>query len=214
MMHKSQALFLGIVALALTPAASAQRWEFSGGGGASFYTSRTMSGPGGTADASFKPGYTFHGSVAQVGNRFGGAVRYGMSMNDMEIKSNRGLSSMGGRSQSIEYDFQYYFKNSEASVRPYLIGGGGVRFYTGTGSGVPIQPTMAVGVLTNTTQMTPVFSGGAGVRVQMSRRVFLRAEMRTSFTTSPDDVMTPTFGASVGSWLVNFVPSVAIGYEW
>ena len=73
---------------------------------------------------------------------------------------------------------------------------------------------MAVGVLTNTTQMTPVFTGGAGVRVQMSRRVFLRAEMRTSFAPAPEDIMTPTYGATMGGWFMNFLPTVSIGYEW
>lgn len=213
-MNNRFALLLGFAMLAGAPAAFGQRWEFSAGGGGSFYTSRTITGSAGSADAAFKPGFAAYASVAQVGNRFGGAIRYTMLMNDMELKSNRGVSSMGGRSQSIEYDFQYYFKNSEAPVRPYLIGGGGVRFFNGTGTESAVQPTMAVGVLTNTTQMKPVFTGGAGVRVQMSRRVFLRAELRTSFIQAPEDVITPTYGATLGGWFMNFMPTVGISYEW
>lgn len=214
MMKSRFALYLGLAAVTLMPAAFGQRWEFGAGGAGSFYNTRTVSGPGGSADAGFKTGYGFHANLTQVGNRFGGALRYSMMFNDMQLKSSRATTTMSGRSQSIEYDFQYYFKNSEASVRPYLIGGGGVRFFTGSGTDTAVQPLMNVAVLTNTTQMKPVFTGGAGVRVQLSRHVFLRAEMRTSFTQVPQDVITPTYGSTLGGWFLNFLPSVGIGYEW
>ena len=84
MSKKSFSLLFGIVALGATTSAYGQRWEFSGGGGASFYTSRTITGPNGSADASFKPGYGFNAAIMQVGNRFGGGIRYAMNFNDIE----------------------------------------------------------------------------------------------------------------------------------
>lgn len=208
------ALLTVLLLAASAPAALAQRWEVGAGGAGSFYTTRTATGPYGSADATFKPGGGFYASVAQVGNRFGGELRYTYLMNDMELKSSNGTTKLGGRSNSFEYNFHYYTKDIESTVRPYIIAGGGVRFFTGTGPDQAIQPTMNVAVLTMTTQLAPVINGGAGVRVNIARHLALRAEFKAAFTPVPTEIMTPTFGASLGGWFVNFLPMVGISYEW
>lgn len=209
----SSMFFVLAPGLFLAPHAAAQRWEFGAGGVGSFYTSQAIQGAAGSADASFKFGGGFYASMGQAGNRYGGEVRYSFLMNDMQLKSNAGSVTMAGRTHTFEYDFHYYTRNSEASVRPYIIGGGGIRLYSGAGQDIPIQPTMATAVLTRTNHIVPVLTAGAGVRIAMTNRVFLRTELRAAFSPGPSDVITPTSGGSLG-WFVNFMPVVGISYEW
>jgi hypothetical protein len=214
MLKGSIALTAGLLLFGALPAAYGQRWEFGAGGAGSFYQSRTVSGPLGSGDAGFKTGGGFYASLGQIGNRYGGELRYTYLFNDMRVKTDRGTTTLGGRSQSVEYNLHYYFRDGESSVRPYLIAGGGVRLFTGINGGPAIQPTMNVAVLTNTTQISPLLTGGAGVRVRLNARLAFRAELRTAFTPSPEDVITPTYGAKLGGWFFNVLPVAGITYEW
>jgi hypothetical protein len=201
-----------LMALACAPAAYAQRWEVGGGGGVSFYTPQTISNPAGSVTASFKPGFALTGFVAQAGNRYGGELRYVYHQSDMKLEGLSKSFTFGGRSQTFSYDFMILAGSRESKVRPYASVGGGMKQYEGTGSDMAVQPLGNVAVLTRTSQWKPVFTGGAGVRIQTSARTVLRAEVKAYLTQNPKEVITPVAASGGDAWIVNFLPVFSIAF--
>ena len=215
-MFRLSLLRLSITAGVLTsliPAAYGQKWEVGAGGGASFYNSKTITGGPTDVAAKFKPGYGFTGYFGQIGNKVGGEVRYTFLSNDMELSNGGNSFTMGGRSQSIQYNFIYYFSDKESKLRPYVSGGGGMKQYTGKGTNSAFQPFMASAVLTNTSEWKPLVSAGGGVRYSMSPKMQLRAEVLAYMTQAPTQVITPVLG-SISGWYFDIVPMVTLSYVW
>lgn len=199
--------------LALGPAAFGQKWEVGAGGGGSFYNAKTISSPLGSVEAKFKPGFAASAWLGQIGRRAGGEIRYTFFKNDMELTGPGGRFAMPGRAQAIHYDALVYFNNGRAKTRGFLIVGGGVKQYSGTGDDVAFQPTGNIAVLTRTNEWKPLLTTGAGVRFALSDRVHLRAEVRGYFTPTPKEVITPVTG-DLSGWVFDIVPTVSLTYVW
>ena len=211
--NRSLILAAGLV-LSMTPAALGQRWEVGAGGGASFYNSKTVTGPDGSVDARLKPGFGFNAYLGQIGNRLGGEIGYTLLLQDFELSSGGKSYALGGRSQSIHYDLSFYFNKKTARIRPYLLAGGGMRQYTATGSPEAMQPFMRTVVLTNTSEWQPLVTTGGGIRFTVNQHVQLRTEVRVFLTQSAGKVITPVNGTSLGGWFYNIVPMVNLSYVW
>ena len=56
-------------------------------------------------------------------------------------------------------------------------------------------------------------SVGGGVKIALTRNVFLRTEIRDYITAFPKEVITPAPGAKYGNILHDLVPMVGIGVE-
>lgn len=201
------------LALVLALPAFAQQFEVGAGGGASIYNSQSITGGAVALDAKFKPGYSFSGYFGQVGARLGGEVRYAYASNQMELSGGGKNFTMGGRTQSVHYDVLVFFGNKEAKTRPYVLAGGGMRQYTGTGDSNALQPFLSTAVLTATSEWKPLITGGGGVRVALSPRTSLRAEVRAYVTQSPTKIVTPVTG-SLSGWIFDIVPTVSFAYVW
>lgn len=206
-------LFAGMLAASMAPAAFGQRFEFGGGGGASFYNKHTITGTATSVDARFKPGYGFTGYLGQLGDRLGGELRYSFASNEMELSSGGTSFAMSGRTQAVHYDLSFYFNNKKAKIRPYVLVGGGVKQYTGTSSNSLIQPFMATAVLTNTSEWKPLITAGAGIRVVLNPKLHLRAEVLTYMTEAPKKVITPVYG-ELNGWYFDIMPTVSLSYVW
>lgn len=207
------AKWMTLAALLAAPGAFAQRWEFGGAGGASFYNKRSIAAPAGSVDAKFNPGFAASAYFGQIGNRLGGEMRYDFHMNQMELSGLGRSVKMDGRTQSFHYDVLVYFNKMGSRVRPYVLGGVGMRLYQGTSSAGVVQPLMSVAVLTNASQWKPLVVGGGGVRFEASKHVHVRAEFRVNMTQTPTEVITPVTGKLDG-WFFNFAPIFGISYVW
>jgi hypothetical protein len=206
-------LLAGLIAGCMAPSALGQRFEFGGGGGASFYNKRTVTGTSTSVEAGFKPGYSFNGYLGQMGSRLGGELRYSFASNEMELTSGGKSIAMTGRSQAIHYDLLFYFNDKKAKVRPYVLAGGGMKQYTGTGAGAIVQPFMATVVLTNTSEWKPLITAGGGIRVVLNPKLHLRAEVLTYMTQVPKNVITPVNG-DIGGWYFDIMPTINLSYVW
>lgn len=204
--------FAGLIA-SFAPAAFGQKWEVGAGGGASIYGGKSISAPAGSVDAKFKPGYGFSAFLGQIGNRVGGEIRYTWLSNEMELSGLGRSFTMGGRSQAIHYDLSVYLNGRNSGVRPYVLVGGGMKQYTGTGTATAIQPLGSIAVLTNTSEWKPLVTAGGGVRIATGNKSHIRAELRMFFTEAPTKVITPVTG-SLSGWYMNFVPMVSLSYVW
>jgi len=200
-----------VLALASTPALVAQSWEVGVGVGAPFYNSQSITNPIGNASASLSTGWV---TSAWLGNnlrgRWGGELRYDYESASLKLSSGSTHASFGANTQAIHYDFLFHFASQEATVRPFVSAGGGVKFFHGTGTETVTQPLMGIGLLTKTTDTTPLLSIGGGIKFNINRRMQLRVEVHDYMTPFPAKVIAPAQGSKTGGWLMDFVPMGAL----
>jgi hypothetical protein len=199
--------------LVLALPAAAQKWEFGGLGGASFYTSSTVSRSTGTASAGFDPGVAAGVFLGQtVTDRIGGEIRYLFGQNDLRLESGGTKISFGGRTHTIHYDVLFYLTDSRSSARPYFAVGGGAKRFEGTGTEAAFQPLSQFAILTRTGQWSGVLDFGAGVKFPVGDNVNLRAEFRDYLSRVPTGVITPVPPSELGGWTHNLVFLFGISY--
>ena len=202
---------IAILILAATPAL-AQKWEIGGGAGASFYTGKDITGRN-NATGTFKPAGSW-GATVVVGNNttdyVGGEFRYMLQRNDLQLQSGSTTAKFAGRSNAFTYDVLIHTASVRARVRPFVAFGGGVKMYQGTGKEVVAQPLANLGFLTKTTETKMVVDFGGGVKVKLSDRILLRADLRDYFGPVPSKVVAPAPGAKLSGWIHNFVAMVGI----
>jgi hypothetical protein len=56
-------------------------------------------------------------------------------------------------------------------------------------------------------------SVGAGVKIALSHKVYLRTEFRDYITAFPKEIIAPPPGTKYGMLLHDFVPMVGLGFE-
>jgi len=142
--------------------------------------------------------------------RWGGELRYDYESASLKLSSGSTHASFGANTQAIHYDFLFHFASQEATVRPFVSAGGGVKFFHGTGTETVTQPLMGIGLLTKTTDTTPLLSIGGGIKFNINRRMQLRVEVHDYMTPFPAKVIAPAQGSKTGGWLMDFVPMGAL----
>src|SRR5229473_1953159 len=175
MKHFSIFLF---AALACAPAAMAQKWEVGVGVGGAFYTSQTFTNAVGSAWLGNNPRA-----------HFGGEIRYDFEHTNLRLSSGGANATFGAVTHAIHYDIVWHFTSDEASIRPFVAAGAGVKMFSGTGTEIPNQPLSGIGLLTKTSQTTPLISIGGGVKFHVGSRVQLRLEVHDYLTPFPTKVI-------------------------
>lgn len=200
--------------LALAPAALGQKWEVGGGAGGGFYTSQSITNPtSGSADAKIAAGPAAGVWLGYSNSsRWGGEIRYTIQTGDFMLTSSGNQATFGAATHTMNYDFQYHFRSSEDSVRPYVAFGAGVKLYQGTGTEVASQPLSKIALLTKANDTRPVASFGLGVKAKLGPNWMLRAEVHDYLSPFPTKVFTPNLGSKVGGWLNDIVPMVGLSY--
>jgi hypothetical protein len=201
---------LGIM---FSSAAFAQKWEFGGGAGGGFYTSKNITSPTGEASAKFATNVT---ASAWLGNNspsfLGGELRYDWQRGAAELKSGGTSASFNAQSHAIHYDVVLHLVTPESPVRPFVSAGGGVKAYQGTGTEVAFQPLSKVGLLTKATDLRPMISVAGGLKMKIRPGVGLRIEVHDFMTPFPEKVITPALNAKTGGWIHDFVVSFGLSF--
>jgi hypothetical protein len=212
MKHFLSLMFLASVVA--VPAAFAQKWEVGFGAGGSFLTSETITNPAGNADATRDPGLALSAWLDNnIGSGlFGGELRYDYEMGDLKLSSGGTSVKFASRSNAIHYDFLYNFASSESAVRPYIAAGGGVKWYSGTGTEQVYQPLSNIAVFSDVRDMRALVSVGAGVKFNIAKSTMLRLEVHDYLTPFPSNLIAPVSGSSVGGWLQDFVVSAGLSF--
>ena len=99
-------------------------------------------------------------------------------------------------------------------MRPFVAGGGGIKFFRGTGKERAYQPLSNLALLTKTQEVKGLISVGGGVKAVVSDHVLLRVEFRDYITPFPKEVITPSPGAKISGWLHDLVPMVGITFRF
>lgn len=190
---------------------SEPRYEVGGGVVGSFYDKKTFTSASGNADAGFDRGL---GASIWVGHhmypKLSGEIRYDLVQNDMTLKGGGARASFGGDSQAVHYDLHLHMTSIGSKVRPFILAGGGVKVFRGTGVERAFQSLSDIAVLTRTTELTGLLTFGVGVKLQLSDRVLLRLDFRDNLTRFPKKVIAPNRGKGGDGWINNFVPTAGI----
>lgn len=198
---------------ALAPAMVAQNWEVGGGAGGGFYTSQDVSLAGSSVSAKIDTNVSASAWLGNNGpNHWGGELRADYQIGDLALNGTGTSASFAAQSYAFHYDVLWHFTPRGSKIRPYVALGAGIKVYQGTGSPVAYQPLSNFALLTKDQDLTPLISGGAGVKVQLAPRVQLRFEVHDYATTFPKQVIAPNTGAKVGGWIMDFVPMVGLSY--
>jgi opacity protein-like surface antigen len=209
--------FTFLTLLALAPAAFAQNWEVGVGGGTNFYTSQTVTNPvAGNAQAKLATGFLVS---AWLGNNtsgmFGGELRYDYEHSDLKLSSDGTNVSFGGaQTNALHYDAVLRFASHEARVSPYVVGGVGIKNYSGTGKEQVAQPLSDIALLTKTSQFKPLISVGGGIKFQVASNVTFRVEAHDFLTPFPNQVIAPALGSKVGGWLSDFAVMAGLSFSF
>jgi len=209
--------FLSLMFLATavaTPAAFAQKWEVGFAAGGSFLTSDTITNPAGNASASRNPGLALSAWLDNnIGSgMIGGELRYDHEMGDLKLSSGGTSTTFASQSNAVHYDFLFNFASSESAVRPFVAAGGGVKWYSGTGTEQVYQPLSNIAVFSDVRDMRPMVSVGAGVKFAIAKSTMLRLEVHDYLTPFPSTLVAPVTGSSVSGWLQDFVVSAGISF--
>lgn len=204
------AFFVPVLAYAQSGSAT-PKFEFGGGIVGSFYDDKTLSGPGGSAKAGFENGL---GASVWLGqhmySKVSGEIRYDYLRNDLMLDGSGSKVTFGGESHAIHYDLHFHFTDRRARTRPYILAGGGIKQYRGTGQERAFQPLSQIAVLTKTTQVTPMVTVGIGVKFAVGDRILVRLEFRDNLTRFPQEVITPNRSSGASGWVNNFAPTAGL----
>jgi hypothetical protein len=204
-----------ILILAATGAACfGQQWEFGGAAGGGFLNTVPVSSSVGTATAGFQSGAAFGGYVGfNQYKHIGGEIRYTYLQSNLSLKSGGSDASFSGVSHVVGYDVIFKTTRSDGKVQLFGAVGGGMKVFRGTGKEAAYQPLSQYGYFTKTQALKPMADFGAGVKVALTKKVFLRAEFRDYITAFPTQIITPPAGAKYGTLLHDLVPMVGLGFE-
>jgi hypothetical protein len=210
---KTARLLVVCAALATVPAAMAQKWEFGGGVGGGFYTSRDVTSTGGSASAKILSNIAGSAWLTNNGlGHWGGELRYDYQLGDLALNSGGTQATFGAMTHALHYDAIWYSTPNGSKVRPFVALGAGIKAYEGTGSEVVYQPLSNIALLTKAQDVTPLISVGGGVKVQITPRIQFRVEVHDYLTSFPTKVITPNVGSKVGGWIQDFVPMAGISF--
>jgi|SRR5579883_2070126 len=201
------ALTMGVVG------AYAQHGEVGVAVGGSLYRNPSITNNGQNITAGLSDGFSGSAWLGQQMYKYvGGEIRYTYESNGFSLNGNGANAGFSGDSHALGYDLHIHLTPRTARFRPYVLGGGGVKFYRGMGTESATQPLSRFALLTKENELRPMVDFGAGVKFGITDHLYIRAEFRDVMTGFPTKVVTPNLGSSSPSFLHNFVPSGGISY--
>lgn len=188
-------------------------FEIGGGVGGSFYQSKSLKSSVASGDVGFQNGLTGSFWIGNnMYNKLSGEFHYDYQMNDLKLSSGGTNVTFGGKSHAFHYDLLYHFTKRSAKVRPYVLAGGGFKFFQGTGKESAFQALNKIAILTNTSESKPFVTFGGGLKFSLSQHINVRLEVRDNMTSFTRKIILPVNGANPSGWLNNFVPLIGIGF--
>jgi len=204
--------FLPLVFLAAS-SCFAQDWSLGGAAGFGIYHDATINDGSASAQAGFAPRIAASAVLGQnIGNYFGGELRYTFRDGESELKSSGQQANMDAIAHAVHYDVLVYATPRDRKVRPYAAVGGGIKYYMATGNENPVQPLTNFAFLTHANEVEGLVSAGGGLKISINEHVLVRVDFRYYGTPLPEKLFGPAPGARISGWLHDFVPMA--GIDW
>ena len=204
---------MGLIGLA--PSALAQKWEFGGGIGGSFYPSRDVTNGSTSASAGIRTNVASGVWLGQNGsNKWGGEIRFDYQLGDLSLERGSTKATLTAESYGLHYDVLWHATSRESKVRPFVGAGAGIKVYRATGQPGVVQPLSQYALLTKGDELRPLLSLAAGVKWQIAQSLQLRLEVHDYITPFPKELIAPNVGSKTPGILQNIVPMLAIAYTF
>ena len=211
--NKMKHLILLLAAFSFGLPAFGQDAELGAGFGGSFYTSREVKNGTNSVSAGFKPGFGYAVWAGQnMYRHIGGEIRYTFLSQDAKLSGLNQEATFGSQSHRVGYTLLFHATSKGSRVRPFFGVGGGVTVFRGTGQERVSQALSRYALLTRTNELKPYVDLTVGVKLQLSDRFGLRAEVRDYIGPVSNKLFTPNVGSSLTGWQHDFVPMVGIAY--
>jgi hypothetical protein len=201
-----------LLPLLLAGVCSAQKWELGGGAGYGSYHNGTIFSPGGTATAGIRN--RFAASVVlgeDMYRHWGGELRYTYQDGDPFLSTGGRKANIEGHSHAFHYDLLAHLRSPDERIRPYLAAGGGVKEFIANGPENPAQALSTIGLLTQTSEIKPLFTVGFGAKLRL-RRAVIRADFRDYITPFPKKVIAPARFGNARGILHQFTPLLGVSF--
>ena len=206
-------LKFAVIFIAMTTAAFAEDWQFGATGGYGLFNNVNATGTAGTATAGSHPAsWRAYFWAQTLHHSFTGEIHYEYMQSDLRLSSGGQKAQFSGYSNAIHYDVGWHTGGDESPVQFFVLLGGGIKEFAGTGAEEAYQPLSQFGYFTKTQQIKAMGTGGAGVTFALKSHLTLRVEVRDFITPFPTGVLTPAPGMKFGSLLNDVVPMVSIVY--
>ncbi len=189
------------------------QWEVGAAGGGALARQAAVSTAAGRAGAGLANGLAASAAIGQNLSRYwSGEIRYTFRSGSLRTSVPSTDVRFGARSHAVQYDMLIHARPAGSSIRPFAVGGAGIRIFQGTGRESSYQPLQEYVLLTKTREWKPLISAGGGIKAALSPHVWLRLEVRDYLTPFPSKVIAPATGATVKGWLHDVVPLCGISY--
>ena len=190
-----------------------QSWSLGGAAGFGVYHDASITNSSGSAQAGFGPRISASAVLGEdLGEHFGGEIRYTFRDGDSELKSGGQQVNMDADAHAVHYDFLFYATPRHRRLRPYAAAGAGIKYYMATGVEYPAQPLSNFAFLTHANQVEGLFSAGGGLKYSLNEHWLVRVDFRYYLTPFPQQLFVPAPGAKINGWLHDFVPLA--GVDW
>jgi Outer membrane protein beta-barrel domain len=212
----------GLICAAVVFAATAavahaqeQEWELGVIGGAAFSPKLTVRNATNSASTGVKTGVVLGVYAGEDMYRYwSGEANYLYRRGDLKLEGSGKSVSFGAHTHLITGDFLAHLRPRGAHIRPFISFGGGVEVIVATGEESATQPLGDLAALTATREVLPVGEAGVGVKVQLSRHLRLRVQLRDYFSQAPNSVISPAPGASLSGIRQDVIGTGAIALTW
>jgi hypothetical protein len=209
--------FVCALVLAAAPAIAQEptHWELGVIGGFGYSPSLTVKNSTTSASTGFAKGGAIGVYAGEDSHRYwSGEINYLYRMSNLKLEGNGKSVEFGGHTHIITGDFLAHFRPIGSHVRPFVSFGGGIEVIEGTGAESATQPLGNLAALTHTREVLPVGEAGVGVKVQLSRHLRLRVQVRDFISSSPNEVIAPAPGASLTGIVNDIVGMGALALTW
>ncbi len=204
-----------VFALAVLGCSAQQQWEIGAAGGYGFYRNASIVAPSGTAEAGIRNRFALSGFIDQhMYEHLSGEFRYTFQDGDPFLEVNNTQTNVQGQSHAFAYELLLQALPREATIRPYLAGGLGVKWYVTTGPAALFQPLAPIGTITTQNDVKPLISAGGGVSIKVHPNVRVRLDFRDYITPFPKDLIRPTRSATARGFLHMFTPMLGVGFAF
>lgn len=185
-------------------------WQATATAGFGRYDYLSFRSPAGTAEAGIGARYILEASIGRLLTEhlaIEGAWTF--QDGDFELKSGGQKTAFDANAHSVHGDLYYYFRGRETRLRPFAVGGAGVKFYRGIEAVRP-RPLAAYGMFADGTDARSLLIIGGGITYGLSAHWAVRAAIRDLATPFPSSVIVPAPGSNLSGWLHDMVVTVGI----
>jgi hypothetical protein len=193
----------------------AQEWEIGGVVGYGAYKNGSVQSASGTVTAGVRNRFVAGAQVTEdMFEHISGEIRYLYHDGDPFLSNSSSMGNVQGQSHSLDYTALFHARPRASRLRPYLLVGGGGKYYRVTGPTPNPQPFPKIAALTNQSEWEFMVVAGGGVKYRVLPNVVIRGEFRDYITPLPSNLFRGVTGSTTSGIFHQFTPVFGVSYSF